>query len=187
MENLTKERQLEIENLVNSLLKQNGYDEDKDTSFDIVEFVSNLGFNIGNAKLEDNEDGLIIVRDRNYPRTDKLGDKVIAINRYRSVEAKRFIIAHEFAFYILRYKNEDFFLHDMLVNEKMKEEPDIKYFALALLMPTKSFIRTKNKLEQEGLTGNALILQLASIYNVTISDVSKRITYLKNLGDAYVN
>ena len=33
MENLTKERQLEIEDLVNSLLKQNGYDEDKNNNF----------------------------------------------------------------------------------------------------------------------------------------------------------
>lgn len=187
MENLTKERQLEIENVVNSLLKQNGYDENKDTSFDIVELISNLGFNIGNAKLEDNEDGLIIIRDRTYPRTDKLGDKVIAMNRYRSVEAKRFIIAHEFAFYILRYKGEEFFLHDMLIDKNDTKDFDIEYFALALLMPQKSFIHTKNKLEKDGLMGNALILQLATIYNVTISDVSERITYLKNLGDAYVN
>lgn len=187
MENLTNERKLEIENIVSGLLKQFGYDSEKDTSFDIVELVSNLGFNVGNAKLNDNEDGLIIIRTRDYQRTDKLGDKVIAVNRYRSVEAKRFIIAHEFAFYVLRYKNENFFLHDMIIDKTDLKNIDIEYFTLALLIPRKSFIRMKNKFEKDGLIGNALIIQLSTIYNVTISDISKRITYLESLGDIHGN
>lgn len=180
-ENLTKERQLEIEDLVNSLLKQNGYDENKDDYVDISDFVSKLNFNAGGATLEDNVDGLLVVRDRNFKRTDNLGDKVIAVNRDRSFEMQRFIIAYEYAYSVLKYKKMDYFSHRKIIKEKTKEEPDVLYFAKALLIPRFSFERMLKRLRSDGTIGNALIAQLASIYKVSINDIIDRIQDLKEL------
>lgn len=180
-ENLTKERQLEIEDLVNSLLKQNGYDENKDDYVDISDFVSKLNFNAGGATLEDNVDGLLVVRDRNFKRTDNLGDKVITVNRDRSFEMQRFIIAYEYAYFILKYKKMNYFSHRKLIKEKMKEDPDVLYFAESLLMPRSSFNRLLKHFKLKGITGNALIAQLASIYKVSINDIIDHIQDLKEL------
>lgn len=180
-ENLTKERQLEIEDLVNSLLKQNGYDENKDDYVDISDFVSKLNFNAGGATLEDNVDGLLVVRDRNFKRTDNLGDKVITVNRDRSFEMQRFIIAYEYAYFILKYKKMDYFSHRKIIKEKTKEEPDVLYFAKALLIPRFSFERMLKRLRSNGTIGNALIAQLASIYKVPTGDIINRILDLKEL------
>ena len=91
----------EIEKLVSGLLKQYGYNEKEDDYLDIVTFTRSLGFNVGNAKLDANEDGFIMIRPSSAEREDDLGDKVIAVNRDRTFDWKRFIIAHEFAHSVL--------------------------------------------------------------------------------------
>ena len=185
MENLTKERQLEIENLVNSLLKQNGYDEDKDDYVNISGFISRLGFNVGTTELNDDEEGFVVIRVKDYPRTDDLGDKVIGVNRNLSFEVKRFVIAYEYAHSVLKYKKMDYFSHRKLIKEKTKEEPDVLYFAKALLVPRFSFERTLKYLKSNGIIGNALIAQLASIYKVPTEDIINRILDTMDLGDSY--
>lgn len=115
MENLTKERQLEIEDLVNSLLKQNGYDEDKDNYVNISGFISRLGFNVGTTELNNDEEGFVVIRVKDYPRTDDLGDKVIGVNRNLSFEMQRFIIAYEYAYSVLKYKKMDYFSHRKII------------------------------------------------------------------------
>lgn len=181
MENLTKERQLEIEDLVNSLLKQNGYDEDKDNYVNISGFISRLGFNVGTIELNNDEEGFVVIRVKDYPRTDDLGDKVIGVNRNLSFEMQRFIIAYEYAYSVLKYKKMDYFSHRKIIKEKTKEEPDVLYFAKALLIPRFSFERMLKRLRSNGTIGNALIAQLASIYKVPTGDIINRILDLKEL------
>ena len=48
----------------------------------------------------------------------------------------------------------------------MKEDPDVLYFAKALLIPRFSFERMLKYLKSNGMIGNTLIAQLASIYKV---------------------
>ena len=165
MENLTKERQLEIEDVVADLLVNFGYNNEKDTCLKIIAFVQNLGFNPGNSS--------------DLERTDTFGDKIIAVNSNRSFERKRFLIAYEFACYILNHKGEKFFKHTKRTSAC---EENLSYFALALLMPKTSFKQYYNKLKSNGTFGNSLIIQLSSEYQVALENVSQRIQDLKELG-----
>lgn len=185
MLSLTKEKQLEIENLVNNVLKQYGYDDKKDDYLDISDFINKLDFNVGGADLEDNVDGFIVVRDKYFKRTDNLGDKIIAVNQNRSFEMQRFIIAYEYAYFILKYEKTDYFSHKRIIKSQMKEEPDVLYFAKALLVPRFSFNRILKDLKSSGIKGNALINQLASIYKVSVNDIINRISDLLDIGDSY--
>ena len=97
MENLTKERQLEIEDVVADLLVNFGYNNEKDTWLKIIALVQNLGFNPGNSNFDESVDSMIIILASDLERTDTLGDKIIAVNNNRSFERKRYLIANEFA------------------------------------------------------------------------------------------
>ena len=63
----------------------------------------------------------------------------------------------------------------------MKEDTDVLYFAESLLMTRSSFNRLLKHFKLKGITGNALIAQLASIYKVSINDIIDRIQDLKEL------
>ena len=179
MENLTKERQLEIEDVVADLLVNFGYNNEKDTCLKIIAFVQNLGFNPGNSNFDESVDSMIIIRASDLERTDTFGDKIIAVNSNRSFERKRFLIAYEFACYILNHKGEKFFKHTKRASVC---EENLSYFALALLMPKTSFKQYYNKLKSNGTFGNSLIIQLSSEYQVALENVSQRIQDLKELG-----
>lgn len=94
---------------------------------------------------------------------------------------QRFIIAYEYAYSVLKYKKMDYFSHRKIIKEKTKEEPDVLYFAKALLIPRFSFERMLKRLRSNGTIGNALIAQLASIYKVPTGDIINRILDLKEL------
>ena len=172
---LSKAEMLELENIVSGLLKQFGYDEKTDISVDIARFAGELGFRVGVATLPENEDGLIVIRSHDLKRDDSLGDKVIAVNRDRSFLMKRFTVAYEFAYSVLNYEKTNYFSHHRLVSERANEDPKVLYFVSALLMPRKSFVKKVKDLKSIGITGNALIFQLASIFRVSETDVIDRI------------
>lgn len=175
---LTKERQLEIEDVVADLLANFGYNNEKDTCLKIIAFVQNLGFNPGNSNFDESVDSMITIRASDLERTDTFGDKIIAVNSNRSFERKRFLIAYEFARYILNYEGERFFKH---TKETSVCEENLSYFALALLMPKNSFKQYYNKLKSNGTFGNSLMIQLSSEYQVALENVSQRIQDLKEL------
>ena len=95
MSEIKQEMRTRIDKDVDSLLKQSGYSEDTDSYVDIIDFAHHYGFDVVNADLDEKEDGFIAI-------TSKL--KLIAVNAKRSLEWKRFIIAHEFGHSILHYK-----------------------------------------------------------------------------------
>lgn len=168
-------KKVEIEKIVSGLLRQYGYNEEEDDYLDIVTFTRSLGFNVGNAKLDEEEDGFIAIRPSSTKRKDKLGDKVIAVNRDRGFDWKRFIIAHEFAHSVLHYKVGSLYLHRENKKGKNETENEADYFAAALLMPRISFSRKCEELKKTGLSGNALSMQLAAIYKVPLESASRRI------------
>ena len=51
-----------IETQASALLKEYGYESNKNDYVDIVDFVRKLGFVVGNAKLDDSEDGFLVTQ-----------------------------------------------------------------------------------------------------------------------------
>lgn len=163
---------LEMEKVISGLLTVNGCDPEKNTYVDITRLSCRLGFNVGNAKLDESEEGFVAVRPSSTKRKDTLGDKVIGVNRVREVVWKRFIIAHELAHFVLHY----LYLHKYNKKvEKGTEEKEASYFAAALLMPRVSFSLKYKKCKQSGLFGNALLFRLSAIYKVPLEIVAFRI------------
>ncbi len=167
MSQISMERRFEIEKNVDSLLKQSGYSENTDSYVDIIDFAHHYGFNVVNADLDEKEDGFIAI-------TSKL--KLIAVNAKRSMDWKRFIIAHEFGHWILHYKQGDSaYLHRQSVKGKNELENTADYFAAALLMPKNAFLKQYQELSAQGLSENTICMQLSSIFKVPLESVSRRI------------
>ena len=167
---------LEMEKVISGLLTVNGCDPEKDTYVDITRLSCRLGFNVGNAKLDESEEGFVAVRPSSTKRKDTLGDKVIGVNRVREVVWKRFIIAHELAHFVLHYKVGSLYLHKYNKKvEKGTEEKEASYFAAALLMPRASFSSKYKECKQCGLYGNPLLFRLSAIYKVPLEIVAFRI------------
>lgn len=167
---------LEMEKVISGLLTVNGCDPEKNTYVDITRLSCRLGFNVGNAKLDESEEGFVAVRPSSTKRKDTLGDKVIGVNRVREVVWKRFIIAHELAHFVLHYKMGSLYLHKYNKKvEKGTEEKEASYFAAALLMPRVSFSLKYKKCKQSGLFGNSLLFRLSAIYKVPLEIVAFRI------------
>lgn len=168
----------QIETQVAALLQEYGYNSDKDDYVNIVDFVQHLGFIVGNAKLADDEDGFLAIQTSDMAKYGDgiSNDKIIGVNAKRSLDWKRFIIAHEFAHSILHYKTGEIYLHRENKKGKDAEENDADYFAAALLMPEESFRRLHDKFKNDGLSDTALYLQLASIFKVPFDSVPRRIS-----------
>ncbi len=155
-----------IEEKVSKLLQEYGYNSEKETYLDVVAFVRSKGFMVGNADLDDTEDGFIIVGE-------KFG-RIIGVNDNRPIEWKRFVIGHEFGHFVLSEKKENLFLHRENIKGKNEEENDADYFAAALLMPEESFKRTYSEFESK-MTMRELVSYLAKEYCVSEESVQRRI------------
>lgn len=177
MELSLEEKQL-IEREVSALLTEYGYSFETDTYLDIVNLAKKFGFIVGNAKLDDVEDGFIIIQPRDSSTRNAsifAHSKVIGVNANRPLDLKRFVIAHEFAHSVLHYNGNGIFLHRDNIKGKNKMENTADYFAAALLMPNESFSREYKKLLAQGLTRNTICYRLASIYKVPFESANRRI------------
>lgn len=168
----------QIETQVAALLEEYGYNPNKDDYVNIVDFVQNLGFVVGNAKLDDAEDGFLAIQTSDMAKDGDgtSNDKIIGVNAKRALDWKRFIIAHEFAHSVLHYKTGEIYLHRESKKGKGEEENAADYFAAALLMPKESFKRLYAKFKNDGLNDTAIYLQLASIFKVPFDSVSRRVS-----------
>lgn len=167
----------QIDAQVAALLEEYGYNLGEDDYVNIVDFVQHLGFVVGNAKLDDEEDGFLAIQTSEMAKNGEgmSNDKIIGVNSRRSLDWKRFIIAHEFAHSVLHYKTGEIYLHRESKKGKDAEENEADYFAAALLMPEKSFVRLYNKFKNDGLSDTAIYLQLASIFKVPFDSVPRRV------------
>lgn len=166
-----------IETQVTALLTGYGYDFNRDDYVNIVDFTRHFGFVVGNAQLDDAEDGFLVIQKSNMAKNgfEVSNEKIIGVNAKRSLDWKRFIIAHEFAHSVLHYKTGEIYLHRENKKGKCDEENAADYFAAALLMPKKSFERLYRQFEVNGLNNTAICLQLASIFKVPLDSVSRRV------------
>lgn len=75
-------------------------------SVDVIDVAKRLGFVVGNAVLNEEDDGFIVVEEGKKEIMGIKTDKLIGVNSDRPLEWKRFIIAHELGHYILHFKEK---------------------------------------------------------------------------------
>ena len=148
----------------------NEYSIDASNGVDIVELAHQMGFVVGNAGLDDGDDGFIMV---NEDADEILGiktKKLIGVNADRDYEKKRFIIAHEIGHYTLHCKGGKIFAHRDSTHGRSDEENKLDYFAACLLMPKEAFEKAFKENDIE---------QLSKIFEVPVDSVKRRILELK--------
>lgn len=101
--------------------------------------------------------------------------KAIGVNSERSLEKKRFVIAHLLGHYELHYKfGEALYAHREL-SDKGKKEKEADYFARCLLMPVKCFRTEYLDFANKGLTEDDIVTLLQKHFSIPYSEVVKRI------------
>lgn len=161
--------------------------EDKIAGYvDIIEIAKSNGFLVGNANISDDSDGFIAIDENEGTVFGMPTSKLIAVNSNKSIEWKRFIIAHELGHYFLHYvdnASEYDGMYAMREHKKGKDdmENDADFFAACLLMPrnifTKRFHQLKEQLKEKEDVYN-LALLLSKEFLVTLVMAERRIQEL---------
>lgn len=175
------ENKKKIEDSVDKLLREIKY-ESKTEYIDIIEIAHKLGFVIGNAVMDAQDDGFIIVEEGAYSIMGIKTDRLIGVNANRMREWKRFIIAHEIAHYMLQYKQgttNEMYAHRVHKTGKNEKENEADYYAAALLMPKERFITKYIECRERESRYDRMVEQLASIFAVTKRMIERRIKELK--------
>ena len=146
---------------------------------DIIKIVKKYGFTLVNARLDENEDGFIMI---NKSENNILGfetNKLIGVNSSKSLPWKRFIIAHELGHYKLEYEdsnNKLQFAHRDHRKGKDERENEIDYFSASILMPKEEFINLHEYyLSNPKVNKDLLVDFLATQFQVTKKMVTRRI------------
>lgn len=166
-----------IEQSATEQLAQFGY---KDSAYvDVVKLGEKLGFLIGNADLEDCDDGFIIVNP-NDDIPSLSSRKIIGVNSKRSIEEKRFIIAHELGHYLLHYDANSNAIYAKRENKTGKNgtENDADYFAACLLMPEQTFRYEYARSSSSRNDDCEIIKGLSELFVVPFESVRRRIDEL---------
>ena len=166
----------EIEKQAYELLKSVHYDDNEDF-IDIIRIAKDMGFSVGNALLNTNDDGFLLIQ---HGAKEILGiktDKLIGVNSQRSLAWKRFIIAHEVAHYILHFPKQKTPIFAHRENRKGKNiiENDADFFAACLLMPKEKFRKKYEELKKMNLNEDDIITLLAKKFIVTPIMTERRI------------
>lgn len=178
---MDKNREIEIESRVDKMLDEIGY-QDTNDDVDLFEIARLLGIAVGNAMLNNDDDGFIIVNEGVDEILGIKTDKLIGVNSQRSLEWKRFIIAHEIAHYILHYskeKDKGIYAHREHKKGKDEIENEADFFAANLLMPRERFINKFNELKSKGLSMDDICLLLEKKFIVTPKMLVRRIGELE--------
>lgn len=177
------ERKQKIEEIVSNIIIENSINH---SLFDITKFLmSKYNFKIGVQDFEKSTTGMLLVDDDAYiPNTDT--NRLIVVNRDLGVEdeyiynlKKRFIIAHEFAHFVLHKKDHTQFAHRNTDKKDSADEKEAEYFARCLLMP-KDLI--SNLLSVEGVKEQDLCAKanmVSRLFSVTLTKAKQRIEELE--------
>lgn len=189
MNKISKEVADQIEQKANNITKKyNEYmNEDKKNGYvDIIKIAQDLGFVVGNVKLKDDSDGFIIVNEKEDQILGIKTSKLIGVNEKRSLEWKRFIIAHEIGHYILHYIDNAVELDGLYacrehIKGKNETENQVDFFAACLLMPADFFKKKFNEVKEEKktMTKSEIAQELSRNFLVTSMMVLRRIDELE--------
>ena len=171
-----------IEKAALDTIKEVDYVDNGD-SIDIIQIAKRLGFVVGNAFLnDDDDDGFIVVDEGKEEIFGIKTDKLIGVNSSKSLEWKRFIIAHEIGHYKLHYSLErdgGIYAHRDHKKGKNNIENEADFFAANILMPREKFSRMYSELKEKKLTQEDIAMILAKKFVVTQVMASRRIGELR--------
>lgn len=165
-----------IEQKANETLQLTQLNEDVE-SVDIIDIAKKLGFVVGNAGLEDDVDGFIIVEKGKDELLGQNTDRIIGVNATKELNWKRFIIAHEIGHFRLHYnenENSGIYAHREHKKGKNEQENEADFFAACILMPRERFVRKAKELMEKGLTKDEMIILLADKFCVTHKMTERR-------------
>ena len=151
-------------------------------SVDVIDVAKRLGFVVGNAVLNEEDDGFIVVEEGRKEIMGIKTDKLIGVNSDRSLEWKRFIIAHELGHYILHFKEknlEGLYAHRDHNRGHNELENEADFFAANLLMPRESFEKKYKEKKQEYRNDKDIVDALSKHFIVTVRMAERRIEELK--------
>lgn len=175
-------RRQEIENVVNDIIVQNNLGA---PGFDLTKFLTKqCDFKIGAQDLDKNTTGILLVDDDEYiPDTET--HRLISVNRDLGVDdeyiynlKKRFIVAHEYAHFVLHKNEHTQFAHRDTDKKNTPEEREADYFARCLLMPRKL---VSDVLEVDGIKEQTLCDKanmISRLFSVTLTKAKTRIEEL---------
>lgn len=153
-----------------------------DRSVDVIHIAKNLGFLVGNAILNDEDDGFIVVEEGKDEIMGIKTDKLIGVNSDRPLEWKRFIIAHELGHYVLHYKEKNLtglYAHRDHKRGHNELENEADFFAASLLMPRKSFEDKYHEIKKIYNDKEKIIEILSKHFIVTVRMAERRIGELE--------
>lgn len=165
-----------IEQKAIDTIAQINYCDDSE-EIDVIQIAKRLGFSVGNAVLQDDVDGFILVQDDAKEILGIETNKLIGVNSKRNLEWKRFIIAHELAHYILHcpeQKTKGMYAHRDHKKGKGSTENEADFFAANLLMPREKFTEKFNELKEKSLDKEDIVLLLTKKFVVTPKMVERR-------------
>ncbi len=154
---------IEIAKQAEELLSKFGYNAESITYVDITKLATSAGFRVGESKK------LPFIRDGFMDR-DNL---IIGVNFDRTMEEKRFIVAHELAHYYL--ETQGTVRHRDHVKGKDERENEADYFAACILMPQRSFVKHYTQLKERGLGTADIIDTLQAVFKTPRESIIRRI------------
>lgn len=177
-----------IEQSVSATLVDAGYSTDDckddnadDRVVDVIGIAQGLGFVVGNAVLNEDDDGFIVVDESRKEIFGIKTDKLIGVNSNRTLEWKRFIIAHEIGHYILDFKEKN--LEGLYANRyhskgHSRRENAVDFFAASLLMPKNGFRSKYNEIKKKCSDSKEIVKELAKHFVVTVRMAERRVKEL---------
>lgn len=167
-----------------SRLKE-AYPVAKRNNLDLISFLRDYyEFQIVEANLPNDITGYIMVDDNNYLDFKNFTThKIIVTNsnllQYKNyIQKRRFIIAHEFAHYLLHKKeNQIQFAKRDTEHFNTKEEQEAEYFARSFLMPKEDIINILSG--KENLSIPQKVDELMKCFNVSENKARYRLQELK--------
>ncbi len=150
-----------------------------DDQVDVLLLAQYAGFVVGNANLDDDEDGIILVNTKEESILGIKTQKLIGVNAKRELPEKRFIIAHELGHYFFRLEKKaggDIILaRRERLEDRDGEESEMDYFAACLLMPAGAFRKKYEELKEMGIIPSEIPERLSKLFNVPLISAERRV------------
>lgn len=178
MNDIKKERMLEIEEIVNGLLS--GINFEKSPYVDIVSLVKKDNFEVKTETMDIDTTGYLVVNDN----AEKLERNITVNTIFKNPDNEtdvifkksRFITAHEYGHFILHKKSEDpLYAHRDSDHRTEPMELEADYFARAILMPLEQFKLYNTVLNDFSNMDNEFVNKILSrLFRVTKNKIEKR-------------